>query len=159
MARFVESRVKETLSLISNSTKSPAEASVSKKRSAKSAKSRHHPSQPITITYSQLRNLLPAICRIPTLGGRSEIEIHNPAGGYLMAINSNGGRYVVTEADWNNARTLRSSNAQNPWASKHYTSLNSYASYGLIHAAALLRTIEQVGSLDADMQLSPRCAA
>jgi hypothetical protein len=93
--------------------------------------------------YKKLREVLPTISTIPTLGGRVEIEIHNPAGGHLMAINSNGGRYHVTEADWNNACAIRCRNPRNPWASKHYTNYHDYTSYGLIHAAAILREVEE----------------
>lgn len=112
-----------------------------------------------TMTYSELRKALPANFKTDTLGGRNEIEFHNPAGGYLMAINSRGNAYHVTEADWNNACVLRSRHSQNPWASKHYTGLSSYTSYGLIYAAAMLRTIEQGSDFSADMQSLPRTVA
>jgi hypothetical protein len=95
------------------------------------------------MTYSQLRNSLPTQFTIPTLGGRAEIEIHNPAGGHLMVINSNGGRYHVTEADWNNACAIRGRNLRNPWATRLYTDYHDFTSYGLLPAAAILREVEE----------------
>lgn len=95
------------------------------------------------MTYHQLRNFLPTVTTIPTLGGRADIEIHNPAGGHLMAINSNGNPYQITEADWNNARVIRARNPRNPWKSAHYTGLSAFFSYGLNPAAAFLRAIEE----------------
>jgi hypothetical protein len=97
------------------------------------------------MTYSELRKALPTVIAIPTLGGRADIEIHNPAYGQLIAINSKGSAYQITETDWNNARVIRSRHPYNPWASKHYTGLSSFFSYGLIHAAALLRFVEEEG--------------
>lgn len=97
------------------------------------------------MTYSKLREALPTVIVIPTLGGRADIEIHNPAYGHLNAVNSKGSSYHVTEADWRNACVIRSRNTRNPWASKHYTGLSSFFSYGLIHAAALLRFVEEEG--------------
>ena len=95
------------------------------------------------MTYSQLRNSLPTQFTIPTLGGRADIEIHNPSFGHLIAVNSKGSSYHVTEVDWRNAGVIRSRNPRNPWASKHYTGLSSFFSYGLVHAAALLRFMEE----------------
>jgi len=93
--------------------------------------------------YSQLREALPAQLSISTLGGRQEIEIHNLACGHLTVINSKGSAYTITEADWHNAQIIRSRNPRNPWASKHYTGLSAFTSYGLTHAAALLRHLEE----------------
>lgn len=97
------------------------------------------------MTYSQLRNSLPTQFTIPTLGGRADMEIHNPSFGRLIAVNSKGSPYHVTETDWRNACVIRSRNPRNPWASKHYTGLSAFFSYGLIHAAALLRFVEEEG--------------
>jgi hypothetical protein len=102
------------------------------------------------MTYRQLRDSLPTVISIPTLGGRADIEIHNPSYGHLMVINSQGNSYPVSESDWNNACVIRSRNPQNPWKSKHYTGINAYSSYGLIHAAALLRKIEENGLVECD---------
>ena len=95
------------------------------------------------MTYHQLRNILPTVTAIPTLGGRVELEIHNPAGGDLMAVNSKGNGTQITEADWNNAFVTRSRNPRSPWATKHYTRISAFFSYGLNPAAALLRAIEE----------------
>ena len=54
----------------------------------------------------------------------------------------------VTADDWRNAIILRSRNPRNPWAIKHYSELRSYTSYGLIHAAALLRHVEERGLVE-----------
>jgi hypothetical protein len=144
MARFVESRVKETLHLARPKTKSSPTSNPSKRRPSPSTDSIRQSAAPIqAIPYKQLREFLPAISTIPTLGGRAEIEIHNPAGGHLMVINSNGGRYHVTEADWNNACAIRGRNPRNPWATRHYTDYHDFTSYGLIHAAAILREVEE----------------
>lgn len=97
------------------------------------------------MTYSQIRNSLPTHFTIPTLGGRAEMEIHNPSFGHLIAVNSKGNSYQITETDWNNARVILSRHPRNPWATKHYTGLSSFFSYGLIHAAALLRFVEEEG--------------
>jgi hypothetical protein len=97
------------------------------------------------MTYSDLRKSLLTMITIPTLGGRADIKIHNPAYGQLIAINSKGSAYQITETDWNNALVIRSRHPRNPWASKHYTGLGSFFSYGLIHAAALMRYIDEDG--------------
>jgi hypothetical protein len=98
-----------------------------------------------TMNYRQLRQSLRACMRIPTLGGRSSVTIHNPAGGMLVAMNSNCPIYEVSEADWNNARVIRSRNPRNPWASRLYSETSMVFSYGLIHAAALLRHLLRAG--------------
>lgn len=153
MARFVETRIKETLQLSRPKKKSvtqsnpgtadnlATEAFGEGRHPAGISTYNHNPTK--TMTYSQLRNILPTVTTIHTLGGRAELEIHNPAGGYLMAVNSNGNATQITEADWNNACVIRSRNPRSPWATKHYSGLSSFSSYGLNPAAALLRTIEE----------------
>ncbi len=111
------------------------------------------------MTYSELRNALSTQFSIPTLGGRTDIEIHNPSFGHLIAINSKGNAYHVTEADWNNARVLRNRNPHTPWATKHYSGLSSYSSYGLTYAAALLRFVEEDRDFAAISQALPRRTA
>jgi hypothetical protein len=145
MARFVESRIKETLTLTNPPAKSAARSGPSRRnRTSNPQESAHQKSAPIKImTYRQLRDSLPTALTIPTLGGRAEIEIHNPSYGHLTAINSKGNSYPVTEADWNNACVIRSRNPQNPWASTHYSGISSFYSYGLIHTAALLLHVEE----------------
>ena len=144
MARFVESRVKETLHLARPMFKSDPRFSPSKRRTSPSTDSIRQSAAPIqAMPYKQLREFLPTISTIPTLGGRAEIEIHNPAGGHLMVINSNGGRYHVTEADWNNACAIRGRNPRNPWATRLYTDYHDFTSYGLLPAAAILREVEE----------------
>ena len=135
MAYLIESRIKETLDLTRPKTSKPKTNNL---RSLDSGLSHLPP-----ITYRQLRSILPTLITIPTLGGRAEIEIHNPAGGYLMAVNSKGNGYPITEADWNNARAIRARNPRNPWKSAHYTGLSEFISYGLNPATALLRAIEE----------------
>jgi hypothetical protein len=71
------------------------------------------------------------------------MEIHNPSFGHLIAVNSKGSPYHVTETDWRNACVIRSRNPRNPWKSAHYTGLSAFFSYGLNPAAALLRAIEE----------------
>lgn len=97
------------------------------------------------MNYRQLRSILPSISTIPTLGGKAEVRIHNPAYGDLIAINSKGNSYTVSASDWQNASVIRSRNPRNPWASAHYNGISAFFSYGLIHAAALLRYIEEEG--------------
>ncbi len=98
-----------------------------------------------TMNYRQLRQSLRACMRIPTLGGRSSVTTHNPAGGMLVAMNSNCPIYEVSEADWNNARVIRSRNPRNPWASRLYSETRMVFSYGIIHAEALLRHLLRAG--------------
>jgi len=137
MARFVEFRIKETLNLTNPSKKS----SVTKARNRKPEKVQR--TEPVSITYRQLREMLPAISTICSLGGRAEIGIHNPAGASLCVINSKGNRYQVTESNWNDANTIRRSNPANPWASTLYNSYHLQDDHGLYHAAAILRAIEE----------------
>ena len=151
MARFVESRIKETLHLARPKTKSSPTSNPSKRKPSRSGNSIRQSAAPIqAMPYKQLREFLPSISTIPTLGGRAEIEIHNPAGGHLMVINSNGGRYHVTEADWNNACGIRGRNPRNPWATRYYTDYHDFTSYGLIHAAAILREVEEAALAASD---------
>lgn len=103
-----------------------------------------------TITYHQLRLLLPSTFTIATLGGKKEVRFQNQAGGYLMAINSKGNSYHVTEADWNHANSIRAHNPRNPWKSSLYSELSQFFSYGLNHAAALLCAIEEGDLLELD---------
>lgn len=137
MARFVESRIKETLNL-GNPPKNPSASSVMTPKKVTS----YRTAAPY-LTYRQLRQLLPAISTIPSLGGKAEIVIHNPVGGHLSIINSKGNRYHVTESNWNQANTIRRSNLINPWAAKHYSNYHFDNDHGLYHAAAILRAIEE----------------
>jgi hypothetical protein len=147
MARFVESRIKETLDLARPKVKSDPRFCLSKAKPSRPGNSIRQSAAPFQgMPYKELREVLPTISTIPTLGGRAEIEIQNPAGGHLMATNRNGGRYHVTEADWINACAICGRNSRNPWASMHYTNYHDFTSYGLIHAAAILREVE-AGSL------------
>lgn len=141
MARFVESRIKETLHLGSPPTKPVRSQSVKRKRQAShlSAEQRSIPS----VSYRQIREILPAISSIPTLGGKAEINIHNPVGGHLAVINSKGNRYHVTEGNWNHACVIRKSNLLNPWIGKLYRNYHFEDDHGLYHAAAILRAIEE----------------
>lgn len=144
MARFVESRIKETLDLARPKVKSDPRFCPSKAKPSRPGNSIRQSAAPLQgMHYKELREFLPTISTIPTLGGRAEIEIHNPAGGHLMVINSNGGRYHVTEADWNNACAIRGRNPRNPWATRHYTDYHDFTSYGLLPAAAILREVEE----------------
>ena len=95
------------------------------------------------MTYQQLRAFLPAESTIPTLGGRTEIELINPSFGNLTIINFKGNCYLITESDWQNACAICKRNPHNPWRSSHYCDLSSYYSYGLVHAAAILRYISE----------------
>lgn len=97
------------------------------------------------MTYLQLRAALPSTFTIATLGGRKTIEIHNPIGGDLRAVNSKHRSYLISEADWNHARIIRGKHPRTPWASRHYTGLSDHFSYGLVHAASLLRHLEEQG--------------
>jgi hypothetical protein len=144
MARYVESRIKETLDLARPKTKSSPTSNPSKLRTSLSTDSIRQSAAPIqAIPYKQLREFLPAIGTIPTLGGRAEIDIHNPAGGHLTVINSRGIRYHVTEGNWNHANAIRRSNPANPWASQLYNNYHFQDDHGLYHAAAILRAIEE----------------
>jgi hypothetical protein len=150
MARFIESRVKETLALTSPPEKSTPRSNPSRREASLSTGFISQHAAPIlTLTYRQLRDSLPAVHTIPTLGGRNDIKFHNPSFGDLMAINSKGKCYPVTASDWNNACVIRSRNPHNPWASRHYTGISSFYSYGLILAAALLRHVEEEGLAEA----------
>ena len=141
MARFVESRIKETLDLGRPCTKPVGSLAIARKK-----KVAHRPTPQRSIpsmSYRQLRELLPTISNFLTLGGKAEIEIHNPCGGHLFVINSKGNRYRVTEANWIHANAIRRSHPANPWASNHYTNYHFQDDHGLYHAAALLRAIEE----------------
>jgi hypothetical protein len=140
MARLVETRIKETLQLGSPETP----PSTKRNRKPKQAMKPSRPAAPaISMTYRQLCDSLPTVTTIPTLGGRADIEIHNPAGGYLVAINSRGKRYHVTEANWNHANAIRRANPVNPWASQLYNNYHFQDDHGLYHAAGILRAIEE----------------
>ena len=144
MARFVESCIKETLHLSNPPKKPKGSNSITRKPE------RAHRNRPVSITYRQLRELLPAITTIDSLGGRAEIDIHNPAGAYLTVINSKGNRYNVTESNWNDANAIRRANPANPWASPLYTNYHFQDDHGLYHAAAILRAIEEGDLLELD---------
>ena len=98
------------------------------------------------MTYDQLRLDLPAILRIPTLGGKRMLTIQNPPAGNLLAVNSQGGTYQISRGDWESALVLRRRHRGSPWKSSHYCEVGEFFSYGLIHAAALLRHLERVGA-------------
>jgi len=140
MARLIETRIKETLNL--GRSKSTPSAKTNRK-----TKHEIKPSQStapvITMTYKQLRDSLPTLTTIRTLGGRADIEIHNPAGGYLIAINRNANRYHVTEENWDHANAIRRANPANPWASQLYNNYHFQAHHGVYHAASILRAIEE----------------
>lgn len=141
MARFVESRIKETLDLGRPQTKPVGSQAITRKK-----KVAHQPTPQRSIpsvSYRQLRELLPAISSIPTLGGKKEIEIHNSVGGHLSVINSKGNRYHVTEGNWTHACAIRKSNLANPWVGKLYSNYHFEDDHGLYHAAAILRAIEE----------------
>ena len=106
--------------------------------------------EPVSLSFRQLRELLPAITTILSLGGRTEIDIHNPAGAYLTVTNSKGNRYFITEANWNDANTIRRTNPAKPWASQLYTNYHFQDDHGLYHAAAILRAIEEGDLLELD---------
>jgi hypothetical protein len=144
MARFVESCIKETLHLSNPPKKPKGSNSITRKPE------REHRNRPVSITFRQLRELLPAITTIDSLGGRAEIDIHNPAGAYLTVINSKGNRYFVTESNWNDANAIRRANPAKPWASQLYTSYHLQEDHGLYHAAAILRAIEEDNLLELD---------
>jgi len=97
------------------------------------------------MTYDEIREQLPPILTIKTLGGRRFLSLHNPPIGELRVINSKGGRYPLTRQDFVGAKAIRSANYRNPWRSALYTDLGEYFSYSLIHAAALLRHVEEGG--------------
>jgi hypothetical protein len=137
MARFVESCIKETLHLSNPPKKPKGSNSITRKPE------REHRNRPVSITYRQLREMLPAITTIDSLGGRAEIDIHNPVGAYLTVINSKGNRYFVTESNWNDANAIRRANPAKPWASQLYASYHLHEDHGLYHAAAILRAIEE----------------
>lgn len=144
MARFVESCIKETLYL-SDPPKKP-KRSKSMTRQPRTT----HRTEPVSLSYRQLRELLPAITTILSLGGRTEIDIHNPAGAYLTVTNSKGNRYFITEANWNDANTIRRTNPAKPWASQLYSNYHFQDDHGLYHAAAILRAIEEGDLLELD---------
>ncbi len=144
MARFVESCIKETLHLSNPPKKPKGSNSITRKPE------REHRNRPVSITFRQLRELLPAITTIDSLGGRAEIDIHNPVGGYLSIINSKGNRYFVTESNWNDANAIRRANPANPWASPLYTNYHFQDDHGLYHAAAILRAIEEDDLIELD---------
>lgn len=95
------------------------------------------------MTYEDLRIQIPPISRISTLGGRSEVQLHNPQYGDLIAINSKGNSYAVSRQDWVNVQAIREQNPGNPWKGSLYAETSRFFSFGLIHAAALQRYIEQ----------------
>jgi hypothetical protein len=100
MARFVESTIKETLALANPPANSGARSGPCRRRASLPEGSVRQTSAPIkAMTYRQLRDSLPTVISIPTLGGRADIEIHNPSYGHLMVINSQGNSYPVSEAD------------------------------------------------------------
>ena len=144
MARFVESCIKETLHL----GNPPKQVKGSKPISMQPRTTRH--TEPVSLSFRQLRQLLPAITTILSLGGRTEIDIHNPAGAYLTVTNSKGNRYFITEANWNDANTIRRTNPAKPWASQLYTNYHFQDDHGLYHAAAILRAIEEGDLLELD---------
>lgn len=144
MARFVESCIKETLHL----SDPPKKPTGSKAKPRQAHRVQH--TEPVTMTFRQLREMLPAITTIRSLGGRAEIDIHNPAGAYLTITNSKGNRYFITEANWNDANTIRRSNPAKPWASQLYTNYHFHDDHGLYHAAAILRAIEEGDLLELD---------
>jgi hypothetical protein len=137
MARFVETCIKETLHLSNPPKKPKGSKSITRKPE------RAHRNRPVPITYRQLREMLPAITTIDSLGGRAEIDIHNPAGAFLTVINSKGNRYFITESNWNDANTIRRANPVKPWASQLYTNYHFQDYHGIYHAAAILRAIEE----------------
>jgi len=148
MARFVESRIKETLDLGSPPRKPAASRTMSGKKA-----SSHRPAAPSIMplpTYRQLRELLPSMTTIPTLAGRAEIDIHNPVGGHLTIINTKGNRYHVTEANWNHACAIRKSNSANPWVGKLYSNYHFHDDHSVYHAAAILRAIEEGSLIELD---------
>lgn len=146
MARFVESCIKETLHLSDPPKQTKRSKSIPRQPMTT------HRTEPVSITFRQLREMLPAISTIRSLGGRAEIDIHNPAGAYLTVTNSKGNRYVITEANWNDANTIRRSHPEKPWASKLYTNYHFHDDHGLYHAAAILRAIEEGDLHDLEYQ-------
>jgi hypothetical protein len=95
------------------------------------------------MTYDKLLSRIPPALTIASLGGRTTITIlnHGPAG--LSVLNSKGRTYRLTRQDWSGAKAIRDSHPRNPWGTVHYTQLNMWYSYSLIHAAALLRHMER----------------
>jgi hypothetical protein len=142
MARFVESCIKETLHL-----SNPAQKPTRSKTMTRQPRTTHR-NQPVSLSFRQLRQLIPAITTIRSLGGKKEIDINNPAGAYLTVTNSKGNRYFITEANWNDANTIRRAHPENPWASNLYNYYHLPDDHGLYHAAALLRAIEEGDLLD-----------
>lgn len=149
MAYYLETAMKETLTLTEPPAKSRDHTALFKNIAPLMKESAYQTATPReTISYRELRDALSPILTIPTLGRRTEIEIHNPSYGPLTVINSQGKNYQISETDWNSTCSIRSQNPQNPWGSKHYT--GTHYSYGLIHAAALLREIEENGLVESD---------
>jgi hypothetical protein len=144
IARFVESCIKETLHLSNPPKKPKGSKSITCKPESE------HRSRPVSLSFRQLREMLPAITTIDSLRGRAEIDIHNPTGAYLTVINSKGNRYFITESNWNDAITIRRSNPAKPWASHLYTNYHFQDDHGLYHAAAILRAIEEGNLLEID---------
>lgn len=149
MAYYLETAMKETLTLPKSLPKSSGHTVPAKNNAPLMKESTYQTATPLkTMSYRQLRDALSPILSIPTLARRTEIEIHNPSYGPLIVINSQGKSYQISETDWNSTCSIRSQNPQNPWGSKHYT--GPHYSYGLIHAAALLREIEDNGLVESD---------
>lgn len=95
------------------------------------------------MTYQELRSLLPAVKKIPTLGGKIHLTLMNPPNGDLTAVNSKGSNYRISEADWANVNLLARNHPRNPWSNALYSQPSSYFTYGLIYAAAILRHISE----------------
>jgi hypothetical protein len=144
IARFVESCIKETLHLSNPPKKPKGSKSITCKPESE------HRSRPVSLSFRQLREMLPAITTIDSLRGRAEIDIHNPTGAYLTVINSKGNRYFITESNWNDANAIRRANPAKPWASHLYTNYHFQDDHGLYHAAAILRAIEEGNLLEID---------
>ena len=101
------------------------------------------------MNHDELRQYLPPLLTIKTLGGRVSLMIENPPVGDLRVTNSRGSSYRLTHHDWATADSIRRANPRNPWKTSLYTELGEFFSYSLVHAAALLRHIEQDGTLAA----------
>lgn len=98
------------------------------------------------MTYDELRSILPIVAHLRTLGGKMPLKVLNPPAGDLQAVNSKGNIYRISREDWVNANVIRSRNPRNPWSTSLYTCLGEGFSYGLIHAAAILRHLHLAGT-------------
>jgi hypothetical protein len=98
------------------------------------------------MSYDELLEQLPPRLEIPTLGGRNRITILNHGVYGLEVINSKGGAYPLSRQDWTGAKNIRKASVANPWKTAHYMGLHMWTSYSLIHAAALLRHLEELES-------------